>query len=502
LAGAAECVGSHSEEWLILAARRLWNTNSGPRERVLLEEEEHFRILLVDDDEKNLKLMTLQLDDLGYEVLQAKNGYGALSIARSTDIDLMLLDVMMPDMNGYEVCARIKAGEQTRHIPVVFLTALSDKEARLKGIEAGGDSFLVKPPDKAELAACLLSLIRTRTKNRTFTNIENVLYSLAAAVDTKDHYTRGHTDRVMNLDTDLAYWLSYTKPEVDSLRIAGLLHDIGKIGIPVEILNKSGPLSESEWVEMRKHPDLGFQICLPLKRNLGESLTIIRHHHEKLDGSSYPDGLEGDALSRSVRLMTIVDMYDALCTNRPYREALSREKTFAILFSEAEKGKIDKDIVTGLRDMLEYRDGTKARRRNEENRLYPNILIIENDPPNTKKLRHLLRNQKIRVFESLNAEDGIRMAYRHPPSLILFDMHLPGMDALTGVGILKKEPELRSIPIIIMGHSETEKEIEAINKAGCAGYVLKPIKEKEFISLILELLSEKISVKEMNGTRG
>lgn len=312
------------------------------------------RIMIVDDEPLNLKLLEAYLTPLGYEVIKAGNGPEALSILSRTEIDLILLDVMMPEMNGFEVCQRIKNSEELRLIPVILVTALDDVENRIEGIEAGADDFLTKPPNKMELIARTRSLIKVKNLNQNMASIEDVLFSLANAVEAKDIYTQGHIKRVSGLAVALGKRMGVSETELEALRIGGSLHDIGKIGIPREVLNKKGPLSTEEWEVMKRHPEYGYNICLPLKRNLKHALDIIRQHHEKMDGSGYPDGLKGDEISLPSRIMAVADIYDALTTNRPYRNAMNKVKALSIIREEADQGKLDKTVVNCLTDMITH----------------------------------------------------------------------------------------------------------------------------------------------------
>lgn len=309
-------------------------------------------ILVVDDDRLNLKLMESQLLPLGYTVATATSGEDALALIQKIHVDLVMLDIMMPGMSGYEVCRRIKSRETTRLLPVILVTALDDHEARVIGIEAGADDFITKPPNKEELFARTKSLVNVSMLNKQLTNFQNVLYSLTNTVEAKDHYTLGHTQRVATMASEIGRIMGLDNQTQSALRVGGLLHDIGKIGVSEEILNKPGLLTESELLEMHRHPELGYTICFPLKENLGIALDIIRHHHEKLDGSSYPDGLKGDEISLPVRIMTVADMFDALSTDRPYRKAFSTKVSIKILEQEVAVGKLDGKVVGILKKIL------------------------------------------------------------------------------------------------------------------------------------------------------
>ena len=305
-------------------------------------------ILIVGDDARNLKLLEAILLPTTCEIIKATNGIDALNIVNKTNVDLILLDVIMPEMDGYEVCRHLKASEATRLIPVVLLTALDDRGSKIKGIESDADDFITKPPNKMELLARTKSLIKLKRLNDKLASIENVLFSLAKTVEAKDEYTQGHVERVSKLAIALGKKMGLSEKEMESLRYGGILHDIGKIGIPGHILNKPGPLNNEEWKVMKNHPVAGYNICLPLKKNLGFALEVIRHHHEKLDGSGYPDGIKNEEISTAARIMAVVDIYDALITDRPYRKGMPLEKAVDILKQEASNNKLDPVVVNYL----------------------------------------------------------------------------------------------------------------------------------------------------------
>ena len=309
-------------------------------------------ILIVDDDARNLKLLEGMLFPIKCQLIKATNGIDTLSIVDKTNVDLILLDVMMPEMDGYEVCRQLKSSEATRLIPVVLVTALDDSEARIKGIEVGADDFITKPPNKMELLARTKSLINLKKLNDNLASIEYVLFSLAKTVEAKDEYTQGHVERVSKLAITLGKKMGLSEEEMEALRYGGILHDIGKIGIPGNILNKPGPLSPEEWEVMKNHPVAGYNICLPLKKNLGYALEVIRHHHEKLDGSGYPDGIKDEEISTAARIMAVVDIYDALVTDRPYRNGMPLEKAAEILKQDADNEKLDPLVVDYLLEVV------------------------------------------------------------------------------------------------------------------------------------------------------
>lgn len=295
------------------------------------------KILVVDDHPSSRMTAVALLSVEGYEVLEAENGQAALDCVTDTDPDLILLDVMMPGMDGYEVCRRLKQEEHTRLIPVVFVTALNDRRARLRGIEVGGDDFLSKPFDQLELSARVKSLIRQKRLNEDLDHAGKVLFSIARTIERRDPNTGDHCERLVVLGKAFGEYLKLPRIEVRDLMWGGYLHDIGKVGIPDAVLLKTGQLTPEEWHIMRQHVLIGEQICQPLRTMRGV-IPIIRHHHERWDGSGYPDGLISNEIPWLAQIFQCIDIYDALTHERPYKKAYTPEESLEIMFQETEKG--------------------------------------------------------------------------------------------------------------------------------------------------------------------
>lgn len=292
------------------------------------------KVLIVDDNPLNVELLEAYLSSSGYEIYIADNGAAALEQVEKHFPDLILLDVMMPQIDGYEVCHRLKNDEKTRLIPIIMLTALHDIQDKIKGIEAGADDFISKPFNNIELLTRVRSLLRIKHLNDELESIENIIYSLATIIEAKDPYTRGHSERVAIYAERLARELGLSEEDQKTLRRAGLLHDIGKIGIPSLILNKPSELSNEEFTEVNKHSVISELIIKPLK-SAQAILPAIRHHHERWDGSGIPDGLSGESIPLFARILMVADIYDALTTDRPYRGRLTQEKATSLLIQES-----------------------------------------------------------------------------------------------------------------------------------------------------------------------
>lgn len=295
------------------------------------------KVLVVDDHPSSRMTAVSLLSMEGYDVLEAENGHAAIEQVKLVEPDLILLDIMMPGIDGYEVCRYLKQDEKTRLTPVVFVTALNDRRARLKGIEAGGDDFLSKPFDQLELSARVRSLVRQKQLNEDLDHAGQVLFSIARTIESRDPNTGDHCERLVQLGRAFGEFLQLSRQEVRDLTWAGYLHDIGKLGIPDSILLKTGSLTAAEQAIMRQHVLIGEQICQPLQTMRGV-LPIIRHHHERWDGSGYPDGLVGEEIPFLVQIFQLIDIYDALTSERPYKPALSFQESLAIMRAEVSKG--------------------------------------------------------------------------------------------------------------------------------------------------------------------
>jgi putative two-component system response regulator len=309
------------------------------------------RILLIEDDPQAVGILEPILISKGFSVSVARDGQEGLDKVKLLSPDVVLCDMNMPRVDGLEVCRRVKADPVTRIIPIIMLTAFSDLEKKLAALEAGADDFLNKPYNSLELVTRLKSLIRVKYLNEQLDNAEDVLFSMARAIEAKDAYTQGHVERVSHLAVRLGDYMGLSEEEKDSLRKGGVLHDIGKIGVPDKILNKAGPLTTEERLIIKMHPMQGAKICEKLKTMRG-AIPVIRHHHEKMDGSGYPDHLTGQEIPLLARVMTIVDIYDALTTTRSYRKRLPHDVALEILQDEANKGWWDKEILGEFMSMI------------------------------------------------------------------------------------------------------------------------------------------------------
>jgi len=295
----------------------------------------------------------------GYAVIEADSGPAALNCVVEANPDLILLDVMMPGMDGFEVCRHLKQDEQTRLIPVVFITALNDRRSRIMGIEAGGDDFLTKPFDRLELSARVKSLVRQKRLNEDLDHAEQVLFSLARSVESRDPNTGDHCERLVSLGKEFGEFVKVSRNELRDLMWGGYLHDIGKIGIPDAVLLKKGKLTPEEWVIMKQHVSIGEKICQPLRTMRGV-IPIIRHHHERWDGTGYPDGLAGEEIPYMAQVFQMIDIYDALTSERPYKRAYTPAESLEIMDEETAKGWRNPQLMQQFSEFIRSTQVTSA----------------------------------------------------------------------------------------------------------------------------------------------
>lgn len=328
-------------------------------------------ILIVDDEPAARKTLEGVLRFQQYHLVFADNGIDALAKTLEVMPDLILLDVMMPQMDGFEVCRRIRANPVLAEVPIIMVTALDDRAARLHGLEVGADDFVSKPVDRVELRTRVQTITRLNRYRRLLaerakierveeqlrqSNIElsraydATLEGWSRALDLRDHETEGHSQRVTELSLRLAQAMGVPCEELAHIRRGALLHDIGKMGIPDTILHKQGPLNDEEWATMRKHPVYAYEMLSPIDF-LHPALAIPYCHHERWDGSGYPRGLQGEEIPLAARIFSVIDVWDALRSNRPYRQAWTEQRVREYLCSLAGTH-FDPRVVAAFLDLL------------------------------------------------------------------------------------------------------------------------------------------------------
>jgi putative two-component system response regulator len=476
------------------------------------------RILLVDDSASNLHVLRETLESTGCRILIAKSGKSALEIVRKSRPDLILLDVMMPEMDGYEVCRRLKSEEDTRRIPVIFLTAMTDSENEAKGLALGAVDYVTKPinPDLVRARVRnhlelkryqdhLEDLVREKTSEVMMTQAV-MIESLATLAEFRDPETGGHIKRTQNYVKALAVYLkdhprfreSLDRGTIDLLYLSAPLHDVGKVGVRDNILLKAGRLDDAEFAEMKKHTLLGEEALRKTEQKMGKStfLRLAREiagsHQEKWDGSGYPRGLKGEAIPVSGRLMALADVYDALISKRAYKASMPHEKAVAII-REGRGTHFDPDVVDAFLALegtfrniaLTFADSDGEREalgsansvdtKSGSSRI--RVLLAEDDPINRAIMLSQLAATGYVVVEAFDGRDALEKCRSGAFDLVLTDIEMPGLDGYgLAAEIRSLEPVLgHRLPILAITSSDFGLDEEKACRTGLDGYMLKPL---------------------------
>jgi len=476
------------------------------------------RILLVDDNTTNLQLLHETLDGLGYRLLIAKNGETALAIAQKANPALILLDIMMPEMDGYEVCRRLKSDERTDRIPVIFITALVDEEDEAKGLGLGAVDYITKPINPELVRARvhnhlelkhhqdhLENLVAERTRRLALVQAVTI-EGLATLAEYRDPETGGHIKRTQNYVKVLAKKLKehprfrdgLNDEIIELLYMSAPLHDIGKVGVPDHILLKADKLTDDEFGEMKKHTNYGHDALWVTEQKLGDD-SFLRHareiaytHQEKWDGSGYPSGLKGDEIPISGRLMALADVYDALISKRIYKPPFPHEKAVEIIVEG--KGKhFDPDIVDAFVELentfrniaLSFADHDEERKmlsggkilKPKKARTIENILLAEDNEINLEIMQSQLTSMGYKVDTAVNGKDALTKCQKKNYDVILTDIEMPEMDGYaltTEIRRIEKDSN-NPIPILAITASEFDLNEERAKSLGFNGYMLKPL---------------------------
>jgi putative two-component system response regulator len=308
--------------------------------------------MVFDDLHANLRLISKWLRADKFDVRASDNPEHAVEHVERQQPDAVLMDVRMPRHDGFSICRALKTDPSTRLIPVVLMTAANDPADRLEAIEAGADDFVTKPLHREELTARLRSLVRVKRFTDDLERAGDVIVSLALTIEARDAYTDGHCQRLAAFSMILGEALGLPPEDLEALRHGGFMHDLGKIAVPDSILLKRGTLTAAEYEAMKQHPVVGERLCGDL-RSLKRVRSIVRHHHERLDGSGYPDGLRGDEIPLLAQIIGLVDVYDALTTDRPYRAAVSPAMACEQLRTEVAAGWRRRDLVETFVGLVE-----------------------------------------------------------------------------------------------------------------------------------------------------
>lgn len=301
-------------------------------------------VLIVDDIDLNRRLLKAMLKTANYRILEAKRPSAAIAILEREKVDLVVVDLVMPEMSGPDFCRMLKNDRKTQLIPILMTTSVQGSENEVAGIESGADEFLIKPLQPTVARTRIRAMLRNKALIDSLEEAETILFALAQSVEHRDKYTGLHCERLATYSIALGQALGLPRQDQLALYRGGYLHDIGKISIPDVILFKRGLLTDEEWQTMRLHTIRGEDICRPMK-TLSPVLPIIRSHHERWDGSGYPDGLAGEDIPLLARILQVADIYDALTTARPYKPAFTHQHAIEIMLEESRRGWRDPELV-------------------------------------------------------------------------------------------------------------------------------------------------------------
>lgn len=308
-------------------------------------------ILIVDSQEINRRMVKAMLKPASYRICECRHASEAQALLETERIDVIVLDLVLPEVSGPELCRWLKGNRKTQFIPVLMLTSVQGVENEIEGISSGADEFLIKPVHPSVIRARIRSMIRSKALVDSLEEAETILFALAQAVEHRDRCTGLHCERLAAYSLKIGEALNLPPADLTALYRGGFLHDIGKISVPDSVLHKAGPLTPEEWEIMRRHTTQGEEICKPMK-SLAPVLPIIRNHHERWDGTGYPDGLKGDDIPLLARILQTADIYDALTTARPYKAAFSPDEALSIMVHEADRGWRDAELLAVFSDVL------------------------------------------------------------------------------------------------------------------------------------------------------
>jgi putative two-component system response regulator len=496
------------------------------------------KVLLVDDNTANLQVLRENLDGLGYKLLIAKNGRTALDIVRKAHPDLVLLDIMMPEMDGYEVCRRLKSAEETSHIPVIFLTAMADAEDEAKGLALGAVDYITKPINPELVRARvrnhlelkrhrdhLEQLVQVKTREVQLTQAV-MIESLATLAEYRDPETGGHIKRTQNYVKALAVHLKdhprfrdlLDAQTIELLYLSAPLHDMGKVGVRDQILLKPGRLDEAEFAEMKKHTLIGEEALRITEQKLGKS-TFLRHareiagsHQEKWDGSGYPRGMKGDAIPVSGRLMALADVYDALISKRVYKPPFPHAKAVQII-REGRDTHFDPDVVDAFlaledtfrnialtfADCDEEREALGAAKAADAGpgARVSRVLVAEDNPINREIMLSQLSALGYTVKAAANGMEALRKYQAGPYDLILTDIEMPELDGYGLAAEIRRIEQAagRRTPILAITASDFDLAEEGARAAGFDGYMLKPLDPKVLAKKLWDIFSAPTHLK-------
>jgi putative two-component system response regulator len=455
-------------------------------------------VLAVDDNQMNLDLVEGVLSDAGFEVRTASDGSEALAAVAEVPPDCIVLDIMMPEIDGFEVCSRLKRQRATRFVPIIMLTALTAVRDKVRSLELGADDFLTKPVMSAELVARVRSLVKIKQLRDRLDSSESIVVAMVKALESKMPLSAGHAERVAMRAVRLAQQLELPASEIEVIGRSAVIHDIGKIGLPDRVLTGTF-LTGADLACYRRHPIIGEQILAPLV-SFSRVRSLVRHHHEQLNGSGYPDRLSGRSFDPATEIVVLANQYDCLQERMGDQFMVHGELQAAASRSEVRQAAVDEllrleeeqaTVATGnplsWQDLLpvptEHRTGT--------------VVLGDSDPANRSSTQDVLTAGGHRVVVCQTGPEVIKVVEKVKPDLILVNVDLDEQDGVAVCQYLKSHPTLSLIPVIIMTSDQEMSIRRASASAQADDFLRQPFNRLELGARVRSLLRLHLYFKDL-----
>lgn len=461
-------------------------------------------VLAVDDQPENLELLEEILVEEGFRVRLAGDGEEALAAVAEELPDCIVLDVMMPRLDGFHVCRRLKSARATCFVPIVMLTALTDVTDKVLGLNLGADDYLNKPVSPAELLARVRSLVRVKRLRDELDTSETIVYSMARALDAKDASSAGHSERVTVTALRLARHLGLGAAESEAIARGAMLHDLGKVGVPEDALGPESRLTPERVAARRRHPELGEQILSPLL-SFAPVREIVRHHHEKLDGSGYPDGLSGGEVSLATEIVALANVFDELIW-----QGKSAEQAAEALRSAAAAGQYHRDLV----EELLRQDATLPVRPDEplpdwQDLLPPlanvprgRVLVGAAAAAVRQSLCELIEGAGHFVIAQTGPAETVAALECARPDLVILDTGPDRESGLSAVRALKALPGTEFLPVLLCLDSRSREERMEAMRAGADDFLPLPLNGLEVVARVRSLLRLQLYFRDLEEYQG
>jgi putative two-component system response regulator len=441
-------------------------------------------VLAVDDNEQNLQLLEEYLWQWGYDVVVARDGREALETYAQHNPSIIVLDVMMPNMDGYEACARIKNEPGGRTIPILMLTALTGTEDKIKALDSGADDFLNKPINKDELRTRIRSLIKIRNLRRELDSSENIILTLTSALENKDPRSGGHVHRVASYAARLCERLGMSAAERETVVKGALLHDLGMIGVPDHLLGKLD-LDAGELAQLEQHTRMGASILEPMQ-TFRAFAPIVRWHHERFDGGGYPDGLRGDQIPIEAQIVALANRFDEI----HHEQQISEHESLAVLIEEARHGAFDPELAGVFAAAIDGGDQRKTAPRHIRSKAsgQVRVLCVDDNQINRDLVTAALSDAGFGVSLAHDGREAIEVLDREPIDVVLLDILMPVQDGAATLQVLRADPRFEFLPIIVLTSSRNGAMRQDAIVAGADDFISHPMNRLELITRIRSLL--------------